>query len=190
MRFIPPAAPAAIGVALLLGACGGSRARVPSGGEAQSTMRVASGSGERAGQLTIVASDRPLVDRLAVPADSAWGVLPAVYADLGIDYKTLDQTRRVIANDALAVRRQLGRVPLSRYVSCGTANGRDNADSFAVTLSVRTQVVADSAAGTAVVSTVSATARSLLFDTGDVACSSTQRLEEQIAKLAKEKTGG
>ena len=185
-----PAFAATAAALLLVAGCGGSRSPVPAAGDAQTTVRLGGGAAERAGQLSIVTSERPLVDRLGVSADSAWRVLPAVYAELGIDYRTLDQARRVIANDALAARRQLGRVPLSRYVSCGVADGRDNADSFAVTLSVRTQVVADSAAGTAVVSTLGATARSLLFGTGDVPCSSTQRLEDEIARLLKTKTSG
>ena len=189
MRPIRPAVPATLALTLLLAACGGGRSRMVTAGENQTPVRVVSGAGNRTSQLNVVSTSRALVDRLAVSPDSAWRVLPAVYADLGVDYQTLDQARRVISHDALALRRQLGRVPLSRYVACGTANGRDNADSFAVTMSVRTQVVPDSA-GTAVVSVVSATARSLLFDSGDVACSSTQRLEDQIAKLVKEKTGG
>ena len=189
MRTLPRAVPATLGLSLLLAACGGGRPRIVTAGESQAPVRVVSGPGSRTSQLNVVSTTRALVDRLAVSADSAWRVLPAVYADLGIDYQTLDQARRVIAHDALAVRRQLGRVPLSRYVACGTANGRDNADSFAVTMAVRTQIVPDSA-GTSVVSVVTASARSLLFDSGDVACSSTQRLEDQIAKLVKEKTGG
>ena len=189
MRPVRPAAPATLGLTLLLGACGGGRTRIVTAAENQTPVRVVSGAGSRASALNVVSTSRALVDRVTVSADSAWRVLPAVYADLGVDYETLDQARRVIAHDALAVRRRLGRVPLSRYVACGAANGRDNADSFAVTMAVRTQVVPDSA-GAAVVSTVSATARSLLFNSGDVACSSTQFLEDRIAALVKEKTGG
>lgn len=178
-------------VALGAAACGGSRAPVAAGGDAQSTVRVAGGAGERSGQLTTTSSYRGLVDDLPVSADSAWGLMPAVYGELGIDYNTLDQTRRVIGNDALRLRQRLGDTPLSRYLACGSDNGRENANSYAVTMAVRTQVVAGTAPGTTtVVTTVRATARSRLFNSGDVECASTQQLEERVAKALKARLGG
>lgn len=177
-------------LALAAAACGGSRAAVDTGGDTQSTVRVLSGAGERSGVLTTTSSYRGLVDALEVRADSAWRLMPAVYTELGIDFTTLDQSRRLIGNDALRVRQRLGRVPLSRYVACGTDNGRDKADSYVVTMAVRTQLAPDSAgSGTTVATTVQATARSLLFNSGDVACASTQRLEDQIAKTLRAKVG-
>lgn len=57
-------------------------------------------------------------------------------------------------------------------------------------MAVHPQFVPDSAgAGTAVATTVHATARSLLFNSGDVACASTQRLEDQIARTLQAKRG-
>ena len=182
------------GALVVLGAagCGGSRApAVVAGGDAQSTVRVSNDVGGRGTQLTTTSNYAGLVDELPVAADSAWALMPAVYGELGINYNTLDQTRRVIGNDALRVRQRMGDMPLSRYLSCGSDNGRENANSYAVTMAVRTQVAAGTTPGTTtVVTTVRATARSLLFNSGDVECASTQQLEERIAKALKAKIGG
>lgn len=177
-------------LATLLAACGGTRAAAPvMGGETQTPVRVLGGAGERGGQLNTVSNYRGVADRIGVPIDRAWAAMPAVYSELGIDFKTLDHTQRVIGNDALRARRQLGKLPLSRYFSCGGDGGRDNADSYDVTMSVRTQLVPDGAAGTTVATAVQATARSRLFSSAEVACTSTQRLEDSIAKLLQEKAG-
>jgi ribulose 1,5-bisphosphate carboxylase large subunit-like protein len=173
---------------VLTAACGGARAPVVDDG-GQSTVRVSNDVGAGRTQLITTSNYRGLVDELPLAVDSVWALMPAVYTELGIDFTTLDQKNRVIGNDALHARQRLGKMPLSRYVSCGTDNGRDNADSYAVTMAVRTQLVAGSGSGTTVATTLHATARSLLFNSGDVACASTQRLEDQIAKLLKEKAG-
>ena len=165
-------------------ACGAPRSPVVSTGDATSTIRVAGGGGSGT-MLSTVASPTGLVDSYDAPLDAVWAALPAVYTELGIDFTTLDQTRRVIGNNELRVRQQLGKVPLSRYVACGAENGRDNADSYAVTLSVNTQVVPGEGGATRAVSVVQGTARSLLFSNGDVACASTQRLESRIADLLR-----
>ena len=176
--------------ALTAAACGGA-SRAPAVPEVQTenTVRVLSGAGERGGQLVTTSSYRGVADAVDVPVDSAWGLLPAVYTELGVDFTTLDQTNRVIGNDALRAPQRLGKVPLSRYVSCGTDNGRDNADSYVVTMAVRTQLLPGSGSQTTVASAVTATARSLLFNSGDVACASTQRLEDEIAKRLKARVG-
>jgi hypothetical protein len=87
------------------------------------------------------------------------------------------------------VRQRIGKEPLSRFVSCGNENGRENADSYDVTMRVSTQVVPADSASSRVVTAVTATARSRLFSSGDVACSSTQRLEGRIAEAVKSKAG-
>ena len=177
-------------IVALTSACGGARAPAVADSQSQSTVRVGNHVGGQQAQMITTSNYRGLVDVLAAPPDSVWRLLPAVYGELGIDYSTLDQTGRVIGNDALRLRNRLGKVPLSRYVACGTDNGRENADSYAVTMSVRTWVLPDSAsAGTTVATSVHATARSLLFNSGDVACSSTQRLEAQISELVKARAG-
>ena len=174
--------------AVLTAACGGARTPVVTGDD-QSTVRVSNDVGAGRTQLTTTSNYRGLVDELPVGVDSVWAVLPEVYTAVGIDFTTLDQTNRVIGNDALRLRQRLGKMPLSRYVSCGVDNGRDNADSYAVTMAVRTHLVPGSTSGTTVATTVHATARSILFNSGDVACSSTQRLEDEISRLVKEKVG-
>jgi hypothetical protein len=174
---------------LLVTACASGRSAAPTGGESQNTVRVVNGAGAGSATLTTTSSYQALVDALPASADRVWALMPAVYQELGIDFTTVDQATRVIGNDELKLRQRIGREPLSRFVSCGSENGRENADSYEVTMRVRTQVVPADSASSRVVTAVSATARSRLFSSGDVACSSTQRLESRIAEVTKEKAG-
>lgn len=174
---------------MLAAACASGRAAVPPGGESQSTVRVVNGAGVGTATLTTTSSYQALVDALPAPADRVWALMPAVYQEIGIDFTTVDQAERVIGNEALRLRQRIGREPLSRFVSCGSENGRENADSYEVTMRIRSQVVPADSASSRVVTAVSATARSRLFNSGDVACASTQRLESRIAEAAREKAG-
>jgi hypothetical protein len=152
-------------------------------------VRVVNGAGTGGAPLTTTSSYQALVDALPAPADRVWALMPQVYQELGVDFTTLDQSTRTIGNEALKVRQRIGKEPLSRYVSCGSADGRENADSYDVTMRVSTQVVPADSASSRVVTAVTATARSRLFSSGDVACSSTQLLEGRIAEAVKSKAG-
>jgi hypothetical protein len=149
------------------------------------TTRVVGSGGDLA--LTTAASPTGRTDALAVPLDAAWRSLPAVYTALGIDFTTLDESRHVIGNDALKLRRKLGEVPVTRYLSCGSMNG---SDTYEMTMNVQTVLTPAPDGGTTVSSVVLGTARSLLFSSADVTCGTTQQLEQKIVALLLEKARG
>jgi hypothetical protein len=131
---------------------------------------------------------------VAAPVDRAFDLLPGIYDALGVPINTVVSEVRTVGVRDGRVTRRLGKVPLSRFVACGPdLIGTDRADTYAVTLTVISQVsetggaeaaAAGRAAGIAPRSTVStqvmATARPISVSGDPVQCSSTGRLERAI----------
>src|SRR5687768_3744527 len=95
------------------------------------------------GNLTSVGtttSDGTVTTKVSATPDRVWQVLPIVFDSMAINIAHLDQQARVIGNKDLKVRGKLGKVPLRRYVDCGSAQGGPNADTYEVSFSVMTQV--------------------------------------------------
>lgn len=170
-----------------LGACAKRAAPPPpSTGPTPSTVRVVTGN-----QQTItfsgVSEDEASNTTLDVPVDRAWPLLPSVYQELGVDFTTLDQRNRRIANDALRARRTLGGTPLTRYVDCGSSGEGARAATYDVVFSVATQLTPAGEGKTAVATLVQATARSPMHSNSEVTCGSTRQLERRIAALLRVK---
>lgn len=73
----------------------------------------------------------------AAPAAEVFSTAAAVLeVELKIELKTRDSTAGVVGNLEMAKMRTLGRVPLSRYVSCGSGMTGANADNWRVYLAV------------------------------------------------------
>lgn len=119
--------------------------------------------------------------RVARAAERVWSALPAVYAGLAIPVAQRDDGARLLGNPGLRLRRQLGGVPLTRYLDCGRAQGGPSAETYEVTLAVATRVEADGEGASVVSTGVQATARPVNFAGGEVRCASTGALEARIA---------
>lgn len=133
---------------------------------------------------------RAIREELAMPADRAWAVLPLAYEALGLPLTTLDSERRVIGAGGVRAQGRLGGAWLSRYVDCGTAStGLANADSYAVTLDVVTQVDGSANGANAGLSTaLRASGRPASTSTSNpVNCVSRGALERRLAELVREK---
>src|SRR5436190_3715844 len=63
----------------------------------------------------------------ALPA-KAWSALPQVYRALGLSIGVTDAASQSVASPLLRIHQFLGRVPLSRFLSCGRSAYGDNAD--------------------------------------------------------------
>jgi len=125
------------------------------------------------------------LDTLFAPLDQVWRALPAAYEALAIRVTDLDSANHVIANSGLIVRRQLGKVALTRYLDCGDSQGVPSAETYEIRLSVLTRLQA-SAAGTSIVATsVQATGRPVSVSGMDVRCSSTRQLESRLVNALR-----
>ena len=150
------------------------------------TMRARTNSGSITVATTAVNAAN--VSAIAAPPAAVWQTLPAVFAALRVPVTTLVTNDMLIGNYRVRVRRELGAAPLSTYLSCGSGSGGQNADTYDVTLTLLTQVLAGSAASASrVVTTVEANAVSASFGGSPVACTTTGDLETRIADMIRER---
>ena len=125
----------------------------------------------------------------APPAD-AWKALGAAYADVGltgggpaVGYE------RTFAAVIPTLRRQLNKVPLSRFLDCGTtATGQPGADTHAIRLQVTTVVEPDGT-GARLRTQVLARATSVENSSGAQDCASTGILEQRLAQAVDARLG-
>lgn len=124
-------------------------------------------------------------DTILAPLDRVWRALPTAYVALAIPVTDLDSASHVIANSGLTVRRQLGKVPLTRYLDCGDSQGVPSAETYEIQLSVVTRV-RPGAGGISIVATlVQATGRPVTLSGADVRCSSTRQLESRLVNALR-----
>lgn len=154
----------------------------PSGPEQQTI----SGGSAVAGSLTMTSSTTTNYADIAAPLDRVWKVLPAAFDSLGITVASVDPATHTIGNEGYKLRQRLGRVPLSRFLDCGTTQVGANADSYEVFLTVMVQARAGRAPGTTSMSTlVEATARSIAFSQAPSKCNNLGVIESRLIEAVK-----
>ena len=168
-----------VGVVAVLGCASSNTAPGGSG-----TARVTGSIGENTMHAISTGSD-PIAGTttLAVPADKLWKLLPAVYESLGIPLTTSDASSRLIGNRGMQIRRELGKVRLSKYIDCGSPQARPSADFYDINLSVVTQLQPIDAGYTRVATTVDAMGRPVSFSGENVRCATTGEIESRISQL-------
>ena len=117
---------------------------------------------------------------IAAPADDVWGALVATFESLGIPFSEVAGTRTV-ENRGYPARRIDGQ-RMSRFFDCGSNVTGEIADSYRVTVSIRSSVEATSM-GTSVVHTeLDAVAVARDTRSGELHCSSKGTLERLIGE--------
>lgn len=187
-----------LAAATLLGACasGGGSGRAAArpddmGGSRVQTAVLQGMSGTATG-VNMVSNTS--VNRLVVAAtpEAAFQALAAAYGTLKIPVTDLNQAARTVANQAYRVRRRIGDVPTMRALDCGGDSGMPNAETYQLTLTIQSRVVAGDAPGISVIeSTVEGTGRNpTTAASSDVRCSSIGGLEKRIGELVKASLAG
>jgi hypothetical protein len=123
---------------------------------------------------------------VAASADSVWAVLPAVLQDLGVPIGVLLSDSREVGVTNHRVRRHLGKLPLARLLDCGGPMGVPNANSYNVSLTVLSHVVAQTPATSTIKTQVEATAMPTGVSSTPVRCITKGYLESQIAMKVRE----
>ena len=127
-----------------------------------------------------------VTDVIRATPDAAWAALELAYGYLGIEVRESSPASRVLGNSRLVVSRRLGDAPLSRYLECGTGLKGPFADSYRIEMLIRSAIVSAEESGVQVVTYVEAMARNPEGTSNTaVACSSTQRLEREIAERVR-----
>jgi hypothetical protein len=154
------------------------------GAPAPETIRV---SGAGGGAVTVTSNATAGVSIVAAPIVKVWRLLPIVYDSVGLAVATLDSARRLIANGDTKLRRQIGGVPLSRYLDCGQTQIGYNADSYEVVLTVQTQLQPHESGATTVRTMVTALAKPVAFSQAYSNCTSTGKLESRLSDVLRAK---
>jgi len=117
-----------------------------------------------------------------------WLVLPQVYEELGIPLTVKNDASKIIGNEGWRTRRQIGRVPMQRYIDCGRSGTIENAETYTINLSIVTSVTANSGGGSVVGTTIQATGRNpVTSSTQEVRCVSMGDLEIRIRDMVQAK---
>ena len=159
---------------------------VPAGGAMSGIRSIETGEtmGARLGSLPEFKSAHQ--SRVQLPIETAWTRLGLAYQTLGIALTVRDAPSHTLGNEGTRRTHTLGGERMSDFLDCGTGTGGGpNADLYAITLSVVSELQAASESTTQVATMVQATAAPLTFGSPPVACSTTGNLEERIAALVR-----
>jgi hypothetical protein len=127
--------------------------------------------------------DREIVtDSVRATAEAAWVALHKAYEDLGIEVREVNVDALTLGNTRFLVSRRLAGVPLSRHLECGMGLLGHFADTYRIEMHIRSSVVPGEAGVVQVNTYLEAVARNPEGTSGTaISCSSTQRLEREIA---------
>lgn len=168
------------GVALALTAC----ASAPPGGPGTVAAQPVGGSGgaSRGVGLEVTARNDGAQTAFAADPAAVFAALEASYVALAIPLSKRDEAARMLGNDGLKMRRQLGKIELRRAFDCGGTSGMPNSETYTITAGITTTVAADPAKGSVITTVIDASAENPNYPGSGVRCSSSGTLEEAIAK--------
>jgi hypothetical protein len=165
--------------------CAGSN---PTPGAAAPEQRVTvPGGGGSAGSggasLNVVPVTGLSTHQFAYPVDAVWKILPAVFDSVAVPVGLLDPTSHTIGNRGFKLRGKLGKVPLGRYIDCGTTQIGPNAESYDITLTLTTALTPAAGGGTSMAINMEASAKPLAFAQEPFRCGTKAALEQRVVDL-------
>jgi hypothetical protein len=166
---------------LVIGVFGCASGGPPTPSGSQGNVSIAAAGGRTT--LSTSSDPMPGVATIAAPIDAIWRALPAVFDSLAIPRSTIDASTHTIGNVGMKLRRELGKVRLSRYIDCGSPQARPSADFYDVSLSVITRLQPEASGDTRLSTTVDAMAKPVSFTGEYVRCASTGGLESRLRSL-------
>ncbi|WP_275834866.1 hypothetical protein [Roseisolibacter sp. H3M3-2] len=148
----------------------------------ETTRTVVSSASPMTNDIELMRDTRLVAHRSPATPDRMWATLPAALADLGLTGGPQAGQSRTYLASATGLRRQLNKVPLSRYLECGTTpSGAPGADVHLIRLQV-TSIVEPDGQGSRLRTQVLARGTSVEGSTGTVDCATTGVLEARLAE--------
>lgn len=171
---------------LALAGCASSGSAVPASTTPSRPMRVDTDAGVM--EFALNNGARAAEQPVAIAVQPAWTALQGLYSELGIPITVLDPEAHAIGSQNAAVRRRLISTPLSVFLDCGrTAARTPIADSYAVNLTLVSQLQPESENGAVLRTLLQGRAKNPVNNDPAVQCSSTGRLEALIADRLRER---
>lgn len=123
---------------------------------------------------------------LDMPMDQAWLALDQAYAVLTIAPSERNASTHLLGNTSFKARRKLGDVRLMNALDCGGESSAPNAESYDITMSVRSQLTPNPAGGTLLQSFVEGVGRNATTNNSNpVTCYSRGGIEKRIDELVR-----
>jgi hypothetical protein len=143
---------------------------------------LATGSaGARAGVLEMTVRNDGQAQAFAAPPADVYTALESSYAALRIPLTRQDAAGRVLGNDGLKLRRQLGTIEMRKAFDCGGTAGMPNSETYEILASIVSSVQEDGA--NAVLTTVvEASGQNPSYPGSGVRCSSAGAIETAIVR--------
>jgi hypothetical protein len=144
---------------------------------------------------SITLSMRPSTDgfheaTLTAPSAPLYAVLTLAYADVGLTAKEIDQNAQQAGTGTFRAQYRLGKQRMSTFLDCGLdPMGLRQADSYAISLRVTTQILPEGENRSTVRTLVQATGRPPSNSGIENHCPSLGILEEKIAKAVAARAG-
>ena len=118
--------------------------------------------------------------------DEAWAVLPGVYAELGIPLSVNDARTKTLGNTGWRTRRQIGRVPMQRYLECGSSGTIENAETYNINMSITTTVLPNANGGSVISTAITGVGKNpITSSSAEVRCTSKSQLELRIRDMVQ-----
>ncbi|MEO8449698.1 MAG: hypothetical protein ABI647_07915 [Gemmatimonadota bacterium] len=128
------------------------------------------------------------VEPVSGTPDQVFDALIAVYADLSLPVSDPDKEGHRVGVRGAKCMRQLGKIPLSRFLDCGSGMTGSNADSWRVVLTVISTVRPEPDSKASVSTFVTGEAVDMSGSASDrMGCSSTGNLESEVQRRVKVK---
>ncbi|MGH7444748.1 MAG: hypothetical protein ACREKM_07730 [Longimicrobiales bacterium] len=164
-----------------LAACAAREPAPTTRGPIEERVTITGADGAVHGEIRITRDDYIARERIDVPVDAVWDVLPAAYEAVGLPQPQLDRANGVALLEGHLARRRVGEERMSRLIECGSGMTGPYADRYRILLTVTTELRPDGDA-THVFTRVTAIGGNTSGTGGDVQCVSRGRLEAMIAK--------
>jgi hypothetical protein len=128
-------------------------------------------------EVTAIATPVP------VSQDSAYALLTRAYVMLEIPVAPVDQ-KRAVGNDALAIRRRIGGMPMQKVIDCGDKMGLPNAETWDIHMNILSYVEAGPDGKAQILTRIQAMGNPTDISNRDLSpCTSTGDLEKKISDL-------
>jgi hypothetical protein len=139
------------------------------------------GSTRGVGLEMTVRNDGAQTSFAADPA-AVFAALEASYIALSIPLSKRDDAARMIGNDGLKMRRQLGKIELRRAFDCGSSSGMPNSETYTITAGISTTVTSEGTNQSVITTVIDAQGENPNYPGSGVRCSSAGTIEDAIAK--------
>ncbi|MCC7003149.1 MAG: hypothetical protein IT357_13410 [Gemmatimonadaceae bacterium] len=137
-------------------------------------------------QFNTMNLDKEVALTVSGSVDETWAVLPVVYKELAIPLTMSEPKTKTIGNTGWKMRRSIGKVPVYRYMDCGSSGTIQNAETYELTLSIVSQVQPNPSGGSSLLTTITGTGRNpITSNSNEVRCVSTSQLEIRIRDMVQ-----